>query len=155
MALLASSVAAPAEAVVLVDCAFSAGPGDSLVHGFYSVDHRASTLGVVVEGSPDIPPEAVLASCPFVPGATGGDGIERGFDVDDYQGVTLDLVWMRHYGSGTVEVELTARLGSFDGRRSARQPCRAAFRRDSARTSSSTSGTSVCPPAPASRSGNV
>jgi len=212
---LASSIAAPAEAVVLVDCAFSAGPGDSLVHGFYSVDHRASTLGkvrvahratgvpgvrtiamtaraggtpvgavkvtraldaewsistfdfgnvaipsgavlsfaqqvtggdaaveynvgeepcshvvrtdgttgavrgttvgVIVEGSPEIPPETVLASCPFVPGATGGDSIERGFYVDDYQGVTLDLVWLRYYGRGTVKVELTARLGSFDG----------------------------------------
>jgi len=76
---------------------------------------RGTTAGVIVEGSPQYPPTTVLASCPFKPGASSGDDIDRGFHVDDYQGVTLELVWLRYYGSGTVKVEIEARLGTYDG----------------------------------------
>ena len=214
-AAIACSVATPAGAVVIMSCAISGGPGESLVHPIHLTDHRAATLGrvriahratsapgvrtiamtvsaggtplgaakvtraldadwsistfdfgrielppdatvafaqtvtggdpgleydvgaepcahvtridaatgavrgttagVIVEGSPEYPPTTMLASCPFKPGATGGDNIDRGFHVADYQGVTLELVWLRYYGSGTVKVELEARLGAYDG----------------------------------------
>ena len=82
---LASSVAAPAEAVVLVDCAFSAGPGDSLVHGFYSVDHLASTLGKVriahrATGAPGVRTIAMTARANGTPG--GAVKVTRSLDAE-------------------------------------------------------------------------
>ena len=75
---------------------------------------RRGSVGLVVDGSPQSPDPALLVSCPFEP-ADGGDNLTRGFYIDDYPGTTLDTITMRFNGSGVTEIELQARLSTYDG----------------------------------------
>lgn len=58
---------------------------------------------------------AYTVDCPFNGG--GGDGVARGFYIDNYAGVTLDTVTLRHRAgtTGTRTIQLTARLTSYGG----------------------------------------
>ncbi|HEY8244222.1 MAG TPA: hypothetical protein VII68_12230 [Casimicrobiaceae bacterium] len=74
---------------------------------------RRGSVGLVVDGSPEAPGTTLLLSCPFDEG--GGDNLNRGFYIDDYPGTTLDSITVRFDGSGPTELELQARLYTFDG----------------------------------------
>jgi hypothetical protein len=75
---------------------------------------RRGSVGLVVDGSAQSPGPRLLLSCPFEPGS-GGDNLTRGFYIDDYPGTTLDTITLRFNGTGVNEIELQARLSSFDG----------------------------------------
>jgi hypothetical protein len=76
---------------------------------------RRASVGLSIAGSPAVPGDGTVLSCPFSPDG-GGDRVDRGFYVDGYPGVTLGTVTLRHSGTaGPVTLSLTARLNSYDG----------------------------------------
>ena len=77
---------------------------------------RRQSVGVIVTGDPASIASALILSCPFNP-TTGGDRIDRGIIVHDYQGVTLNTVAVRHNTDtpGAFTISLVARLGAYDG----------------------------------------
>lgn len=77
---------------------------------------QRSSVGVVVTGEPESIAAATIVACPFSLDGTGG-GIDGGFYVTNYGGVTLDRVRLRHSTDtpGVKSITLVARLGTFDG----------------------------------------
>lgn len=96
------------------------------VHDVYAFDKDAATAepssgagGMVTEitlSSP--PPTPPLYDCPFNSGSGGGDGLDRGFYVENFPGRRLDEVTLEYLpgSSGAYTIELTAREGGYDGR---------------------------------------
>lgn len=82
-----------------------------------SAEASTAAGGLVTEltlSSP--PPIAPLYSCPF--DASGGDGLSRGFYVENFPGERLDRVRLQYdvNQGGFYTIELTAREDSYDGR---------------------------------------
>ncbi len=70
---------------------------------------------VVMSSPPPLPP---LYSCPFNSAGGGGDGLDRGFYVENFPARRLDEVTLKYYpgSAGQYAIELTAREGDYDGR---------------------------------------
>ena len=75
-----------------------------------------NAVGIQIAGDPAFTAEATTLSCPLSTGG-GGDRIDRGIYVTDYQGVTLHTVTLWHSTDtpGVKTLSLIARQGSFDG----------------------------------------
>jgi hypothetical protein len=78
--------------------------------------YRGNSVGLMITGDPATIASAVTFECPFDP-TPSGDLISRGIYIEDYQGVTLDTVQLRHSTDtpGSKTITLIARLGRYDG----------------------------------------
>lgn len=61
------------------------------------------------------PSNQTIISCPVV--GSGGDGIQRGFYVENYPGTNLGTVQLTYWTdvAGTYTISMTARSGTYDG----------------------------------------
>ena len=77
---------------------------------------RRNSVGLLITGNPTSIAAATNVDCPWVPGG-GGDEIDRGFYVTNYQGTTIDTVTLRHStdNTGSKTITLVVRLYSYDG----------------------------------------
>ncbi|HVJ75291.1 MAG TPA: hypothetical protein VNB03_14810 [Casimicrobiaceae bacterium] len=77
---------------------------------------RRNSVGLVITGEPASIASAMTYDCPYGTSA-GGDFIDRGFYITNYQGVTIDTVRLRHRAStpGSKTITLIARLNRYDG----------------------------------------